>query len=190
MRLGRLVTALLTALIAASVAIGAVCATGARAAAPRQTPDPTTAQLQGSFVLEGHVTVATNVRGEHVGQRVVRRWSFTPSCPTGPCPQVALARDRQRSVDLLELQVVSPGFYRATGVFYAPLRCGGRIHRRGEEVPFTITVRITAAAEFAGVIIATAIHATYVGQKRINLTRCVLPPTRDAAVYNGQVIPA
>ena len=69
---------------------------------------------------------------------------------------------------------------------FAPLRCAGRTYRHGERVPFTITVRITAAASVNGVIVATRLRATYVNRTRINLTPCVVAPGHDAATYRGQ----
>jgi hypothetical protein len=176
-----LVCAIVAATLAETVALGAGAAHSAA---------PARARLEGNYILRGRITVATDVRGEHVGERVRRRWRFTPMCPTGRCPEVGLTRGRGRAVDPLVLRSVAPRLYRGSGVFYRPLRCGRILYKRGEKAPFTITVRITSAVDFAGVIVATAIHARYVGHKRINLTRCVRPPARDSAVYRGQVVPA
>ena len=64
-----------------------------------------------------------------------------------------------------------------TGVFYAPLRCSGRIYPRGQEIPFRITVRITATNGAA----ASAISATYVNRERTNLTPCIGGLGHDSA---------
>ena len=179
--------ALLSAIVAATVAIGE---TGALADGARHSADTARARLEGGYILKGRVTVATAVRGEHVGQHLTRRWKFTPTCSTGSCPRIGLTRGRRRASNQLVLRRVAPGRYRGSGSFYRPLRCGRRLYQHGEKAPFTITVRITAAVDFEGVIVATAIHARYASPKRINLTRCVLPPTRESAVYRGHLIPA
>ena len=179
--------ALACAVVAATLASAETAALGA---GTRHPAEPARARLEGNYILKGRVTVATDVRGEHVGEHVTRRWKFTPMCPAGRCLEVGLTRGRRRAANELVLRRVAPGLYRGSGVFYRPLRCGRSLHKRGERAPFTITVRITAAVDFAGVIVATKIHATYVNRKRINLTRCVRPPARDSAVYNGRVIPA
>ncbi len=178
--------ALLAAIVAATATIGE---TGALAAGARHSAKTTSARLEGGYILKGRVTVATAVRGEHVGEHLTRRWTFTPTCSIGSCPRVGLTRGRRGAAHELVLRRVAPGRYRGSGVFYRPLRCGRRLYQRGEKAPFTIRVRITAAVDFDGVIVATAIHARYVNRKRINLTRCVLPPARESAVYRGHLIP-
>jgi hypothetical protein len=178
--------ALLSAIVAATVAIGE---TGALAAGAHHSADTARARLEGGYILNGRVTVATAVRGEHVGEHLTRRWKFTPTCSTASCPQVGLTRGRSPTANEVVLRRVAPGRYRGSGIFYRPLRCGRRLYARGEKAPFTITVRVTAAVDFDGVIVATAIHARYASPRRINLTRCVLPPTRESAVYRGHLIP-
>lgn len=158
----------------------------ARAAAPKPAP-PATARLEGPFLLSGHVTVATDVLGEHVGQRVSRRWTFTSLCRTGPCAEVALVRARAAGRDRLTLRMSSPGSYTGTGSFYAPLRCGAQINHRGELVPFKITVRITGAEVLAGAVLATQVTASYVNISRVNLTSCVAILGHDAASYEGRL---
>lgn len=150
-------------------------------------PPLAAARLQGQFTMSGRVTVAVNVRGERVGQKVQRTWTFAPACPTGWCTQIGLGRTRSAGTDLLWLFRTGPARYSGHGVFYAPLRCGNTTYARGESVPFTITVRITAAALSAGVPVATAIKATYTNRSRKNLTNCVAVPGHDAATYTGTV---
>jgi hypothetical protein len=158
---------------------------------PAPTPaPPATARLTGVFMLTGRVTVATNVFGEHVGQRVLRRWTFTPLCAAGACGRVALVRARASGQDRLTLRTNGPGSYAGTGSFRAPLRCGNRVYPTGELVPFRITVRITRAEGLGGVAFATALRATYTNTSRINLTSCVGVLGHDAATYTGQLAPS
>jgi len=149
-------------------------------------PPVSAARLQGTYLMAGRVTAAQAVRGEHAGEHVRRSWTFTPQCATGPCSKVTLVRRRHSAADSLVLHRRAPGRYSGSGSFFAPLRCAGRTYRHGERVPFTITVRITAAASVNGVIVATRLRATYVNRTRINLTPCVVAPGHDAATYRGQ----
>ncbi len=148
------------------------------------------ARLQGTFALNGRVTVAVHVKAEHRGQHVARVWSFTPLCASGACSSVLLTRQRAGGTDTVTLQSVSPGYYRGQSSFAAPLGCHGQLQPSGETAQFTITVRITAASASAGGPIATQIKATYTSRMRINNTSCVLPPSRDAAVYKGTLVSA
>ena len=52
-------------------------------------------------------------------------------------------------------------------------------------MPFTITVRITAAVATSAAVDATQVTATYRNRERIGLTRCVAPPSYDSASYRG-----
>jgi hypothetical protein len=158
---------------------------------PTQIPTPTAtpggARLQGTFLLAGKVTVADNIRGEHVGEMVLRAWTFTPRCAAGACRTVTLVRRRSSGSDRLLLSLRGPGYYVGSGSFYAPLRCGSRTYSKGEAAPFTITVRVTAAAISAGAIVATRVRASYMNRSRTNLTPCVAPPGDDAASYHGHL---
>jgi hypothetical protein len=180
--------------ISRRVWIAFVCACGLAAgagAASAQTPPaapPAVARLGGVWVLTGRVTVASNVPGEHVGQRVTRRWTFTPMCSAaGPCSAITLVRTRASGADELVLHQVAPGNYAGTGSFSAPLRCGGHVYPSGELVPFTITVRITNATYLFGVAVATQLSATYKNTSRVNLTRCVGVLGHDSATYQSQL---
>jgi hypothetical protein len=150
-----------------------------------QPPLANTARLQGQFEMTGRITVAKRIRGERVGQTVLRTWMFTPLCASGPCQTVSLTRQRQAGTDTLVLHLVSANSYSGSGRFYVPLRCGRRTIPRGESVPFKIRVQITDTALEAGVPVATQLTASYVNRKRKNLTRCVAKPGHDAAVYGG-----
>jgi hypothetical protein len=138
--------------------------------------------------MAGRVTVAKGIKGERRGQRAERAWTFTSACASGPCPTVALVRQRTGGIDRLTLSQRSPGHYTGTSMFYAPLRCGGHDYRRGESVPFTITVTITAAQIVDGLDIATQVNAPYRNRARKNRTRCVALPGHDAALYIGLLL--
>lgn len=160
------------------------------AASPGQPPAPAT-QLQGTFQMAGTVTVAKFVRGEHVGEAVQRSWTFTPLCSAGDCATVRLVRSRRTGTDTVTLTAVGPDAYAGAGQFYAPLRCAGRIYSSGESILFGIRVQVTATAPAAGGgTIATAISASYVNSRRVNLTPCVAVLGHDAAHYTGTPAPA
>jgi hypothetical protein len=167
--------------IAAASALAILAFAGAASA---QSPT-TDALLKGSFQMSGRVTVAHNVRGERVGQVVTRTWTFTPQCASGPCATVQLVRGRSGGTDTLTLEQTPTGTYAGSGVFYAPLRCSGRIYPQGQEIPFRITVRVTATNGDA----ASAISATYVNRKRMNLTPCIGVLGHDSARYVGLLAP-
>jgi hypothetical protein len=167
-------------------AILGLSAAGSAAAAP-SFPD---ARLQGTFQLAGKVTAAHAVNGEHVGQTLARVWSFSSTCPSGQCAQIALVRSRGVASDSLTLHRTGPGRYRGNGSFSLPLRCAGRLYAQGEKVPFTISVRITLAVPFGSSVVATRVSATYVNRRRINRTPCVAALGHDAASYHGHLAPA
>jgi hypothetical protein len=180
MRRGRAVAPLLSAVAIALTVTPAVA----------QPPPPVaSARLQGTFQLAGTITVARNVLGERAGQHVIRSWTFTSECVAGPCARVLLVRSRGKGADVLVLQQTAPAYYVGTGSFYAPMRCGRRTNPRGERVPFTISLRITAAELVNGVAVASGVAASYVNTSRINETACVAVLGHDAAFYNGQLEP-
>jgi hypothetical protein len=152
------------------------------------------ARLQGVFAMAGRITDAVNAGGEHPGEAVRRTWTFTSTCPSGACPTVALTRTRSRTnparVDQLVLHRRSPGFYSGTATFLAPVRCAGRRYAKGEAVPFSITVRVTAARSVGGQVLASGVRAFYRNPQRIGLTRCVSAPAHDAARYTGKLVVA
>jgi hypothetical protein len=155
-----------------------------------QTPapgQPGAARIEGKFEMLGTVTVAKDVKGERRGQRAKRVWTFNSSCAAGQCGTVSLVRQRTGGVDRLTLRKRGAGDYTGTGLFYVPLRCAGHLVRRGESVPFTITVRITAAEIVGTADVASTLSATYTNRSRRNLTRCVALPGHDAASYTGKL---
>jgi hypothetical protein len=172
----------------AALLIGAALVlAGAPPAAQAQTPPPGAARLQGTFQLAGRITTAVNVLGERAGQTFVRTWTFTPQCAAGPCASVTLTRPRAGGTDTVTLTEHQPGHYTGSGQFYAPLRCAGRTNPRGELVPFRVSVTVTTAIVSGGTTVAGRINATYTNAARTNLTRCVEPPSHDAATYHGHL---
>lgn len=162
----------------------ALAAVSAIATASAEAQPTTVADLTGTFQMSGKVTVARNVRGERAGQLVQRTWKFTPQCTVAPCASVRLVRSRATGGDTvtLTLQKSATETYAGDGVFYAPLRCMGRTYSQGEEIPFRITVRVTATTGTK----ASAISATYVNRSRLNLTPCIGVLGHDSARYVGQ----
>jgi len=168
-------------------------ATPALAAGPAPAPAPLLAgaRLQGFYVVSGIVTTAVGVPGEHRGDHVRRIWALQPpaACPTGPCETVALIRRRAAGTDKLLLRRRRAAFYSGVGAFLAPVRCGGRLYRKGELVTFTITLQITAVAVQGTDVQATGFVAHYRNRGRLGLTRCVSPPSYDSASYLGSALP-
>lgn len=172
----------LAALALPGTAVALAADTGG-APPPGSVPD---GRLQGSFVLDGRVTVAHNVRGERAGHLLRRQWSFTSSCAAGPCDTVSVRRARAGSAaDRLTLTRRQPGLYSGSGVFYQALSCHRRRYPQGGKVPFVITVRVTETDDVEGTAFASAIRATYVNARRENLTRCSGLLGHDAARYAG-----
>lgn len=173
---------------------GLVALTGAPSALAAAPPPPPVAiaRLQGFFAMRGVVTQAVGVPGEYRGERVSRIWGFEPpaSCRTGPCPTIELVRKRSEGIDRLVLRRRGPGFYSGTGTFAAPVRCRNRLYPRGELVPFTITVRVTAAAVVGAGTVATRVRAAYRNTGRVGLTQCFTAPSHDSASYVGSPVAA
>ena len=111
--------------LAVAVVVVAVPAAAAGAAAAQ--PAPIQSRLAGTYQLTGRVTAAHDVRGEQVGEVVLRTWTFTPLCVTGPCAQVRLFRGRANAGDTLILTQGTPGHYSGTGLFFATLKCAGTV---------------------------------------------------------------
>ena len=178
----------LLAPLALALAGGAAIPATAALAQPPSAPSPTDARLEGSFLLAGQVTVAKNVRGEHVGEHVTRVWRFTSLCPAGQCQTVVLVRRRHAGTDTVTLERRAPGHYAGKGRFSAPLVCGGQRYPRGALIPFTITVRIDAAIVQNGAVVAGRVSATYTNRRRVNRTPCLAGLGHDAATYHGHLL--
>jgi hypothetical protein len=176
------------ALLAFAATAAAATDTAAAASAQVPSPAPATARLTGQFQLTGRITVASGVRGERPGQKVTRMWTFTPRCAAGACRTIALVRARAAGNDQLLLKRRSPGYYVGNGTFYAPMRCGHRIYKKGAAVPFTIAVRVTRAVLAGSLNVASTIRATYTNRSRQNLTPCFAVLGHDAAAYQGHVV--
>jgi hypothetical protein len=169
----------------AAASVLTILAVAAATASASAQPPANDTLLTGTFQMSGRVTVANNVRGEQVGQLVTRTWTFTPQCATAPCATVQLVRGRAGGTDTVTLVETPTGAYAGSAVFYAPLRCSGHIFPRGQEIPFRITVRITATNGTS----ASAISATYVNRRRTNLTPCIGVLGHDSARYTGVLAP-
>jgi hypothetical protein len=183
MRPSRRVSRLVALAPLAALAL-ALALSGPAGASPALAPPD--ARLQGTFTAHGFVFRSVNVPGEHRGERVIRTWSFTPTCPAGVCATVELERQRgPHGLDRILLHHRRSDYYTGQGNFTAPARCGGRNYPAGERVPFTITLTVRAVAQSGSSLVATAFTATYRNRRRINLTRCVLASSHDAARYTG-----
>jgi hypothetical protein len=160
----------------------------AHALAAVAPPPPSAARLQGFFALDGAITKAVNVPGEHRGQLVRRVWAFIPQCGTGACARVKLVRERASGVATVILRRRSPAFYAGNGTYYAPARCQGRRYLKGERVSYRVTVRVTAAVLLGTTIEAARVRAVYDNALRTGLTPCVSVPADDAARYLGSLL--
>ena len=172
--------------------VGALAAAATLGALPASAVTaPAGPRLEGLFVMAGRVSVATRIPGERVGQTVLRAWTFIAPCPAGTCISAVLVRTRGSggARDTLTLQRRNPGYYTGSGRFYAPLRCGTKTYPRGELVPFTIAVQVTAATPGTSPT-ATRISATYTNRSRTNLTPCFSVLGHDAADYHGHLLGA
>jgi hypothetical protein len=169
-------------LLAVAVAFAASGASAAGAPAVK-------GRLQGTFTMQGRITTAVNVYGEHTGQRVTRKWIFNPQCPKGSCLRVTLVRQRsgQNILNKLVLQRTAPGVYVGHGHFWVALKCAGQVIAHGGRASETITVRITRTAPVGASNYATRIQATYNNPSRVNLTRCPGGIGHDAARYHGKL---
>jgi hypothetical protein len=171
---------------AALAAVGLGAAGLALPAAARAAV-PVDARVQGTFAMVARVTAAVNVRGEHRGQRLRRRWEITPlNCRGSVCDRLQLSRQRSgHRVDRVTLRRVGRGRYAGSGVFYVALRCSGRVYSRGSRVPYRITITVTGTTEVQQISFARRIRATYVNRRRSDATPCPLGASHDAARYIG-----
>jgi hypothetical protein len=163
-------------------------AVDAAAAQSRAHAREINARIQGRFVMIGRITQAVDVKGEHKGQRLKRRWTFRAlGCSGGSrCRRLRLHRQRSAGiVNTLNLKRDGVGRFAGTGTFYAGLRCAGQKYPRGELVPYRVTVRVLSAFRIGKVIYAYTIAATYRNRMRIDRTACPLGASHDAATYVG-----
>jgi hypothetical protein len=145
------------------------------------------ARVVGSFAMLARVTVATNVRGEHVGQQLRRTWRIVPAgCNRSVCRVLSLDRERSAGIhDHISLHRLRRGYYTGSGTLYAGLRCRGRIYPHGNEIPYKLTLTVTRVVVVQRTPFAQRIAATYVNPGRLDRTPCPLGLSRDAARYTG-----
>ncbi len=157
-------------------------------------PPPTAvdARATGTFEMLAHVTTARNVRGEHVGQSLKRRWIIAPqSCSGSVCQSLELDRERSAGIDeSLTLDRVAAGTYSGSGSFYVALRCKHKTYPHGSRAPYRITLTTSNAVTTQGIAFARTITATYQNSKRSDRTPCVLGKSHDAARYTGNATSA
>jgi hypothetical protein len=167
------------------IAIAAAAALALPAVAP--AADPVDARLHGEFRMKGVITRANKVKDEEKGDKVTRNWIFRSDCESGPCDEVLLRRHRgAKRVDRLMLDRKGPGEYSGKGKFHFPIRCAGRVYKKGGEARYRIDLTITAA-DAEG--IATDVKAKYDNTRRINHTQCGDDGDlgRDGARYTGKL---
>ena len=147
------------------------------------------ARVMGTFAMRARVTTAVNVLGEHVGQRLTRRWAIVArGCNGSVCETLELRRQRGgHHHSKITLHRTAPGRYMGSGVFYAALSCSGKVYRHGSRVPYRITLTVAATTQVGGVTFARRISARYDNPSRANRTRCPLGLSHDAARYTGRL---
>jgi hypothetical protein len=145
------------------------------------------ARVVGTFAMSATLTAARNVRGEHVGQLLMRSWVLNAlECAASVCPSLTLEREREAGIhETLTLLRTGPGTYAGGSSFYVPLRCHHRLHPRGARAPYRIELAVAGVETVAGIAFARQIIATYVNRRRIDATRCPLRHSHDAATYTG-----
>jgi hypothetical protein len=143
-------------------------------------------RLQGSWTMNGLVTRAHGVRGEHRGQRVQRTWQFTSPCASGACRTVKLRRERAAGrFSSIVLKRKRTNRYAGRGHFFFALRCNGHLYRRGGIARYTLRLNVTSSTVVQAKQFATAISAGYTNVRRVNRTPCPGSLGRDAGTYAG-----
>ncbi len=177
--------------LAAGVPARAAGVPARAAGVPARAAGVADARISASFVMHGQIVTAVRVRGEHRGQAVTRRWTFSGlTCAGSVCPRLSLRRQRSaHHFDRLTLSRVGIGSYAGRGRFYAALRCRGRLVRRALVVPYRITVEVAQVVAIEGIGFASRLTATYANLHRIDRTRCPIGPSHDAAQYTGAAAP-
>ena len=150
------------------------------------------ARVTGTFEMSARVTAAKNVRGEHVGQSLKRRWLISPqSCAGNVCQTLVLDRERSAGIDeSLALHRLAAGTYAGSGSFYVALGCKHKTYPHGSLAPYRVTLTVGSAVAVQGISFARQITATYRNAKRSNSTPCVLGRSHDAATYTGSAVSA
>jgi PKD domain len=145
------------------------------------------ARVIGTFAMQADVTEAVNVRGEHRGQLLQRRWTLTAAeCEASVCQTLQLQRQRSAGItEAVTLKRTGAGSYAGRGSFYVPLRCKGRLYLHGARAPYSITLAVVTAEAVQRISFARTIRARYVNRRRIDRTACPLGLSHDAATYSG-----
>jgi hypothetical protein len=165
--------------------VAALAATSIAMSAATATAD--TGRLVGTFRMEGRITKAVGVRGEHKGQKLTRSWSIGSPC-LGPATCPAITVDRLRGAGHhapVTIRRRAEDVWLGNGAYTFPLRCEGRRYPKGGLAPYTLRIKIIAVQLVQDVPFATAISANYVSKARINRTRCAGGFGSDAAQYTG-----
>jgi PKD repeat protein len=174
-------------------ALGLLLAVAVSAAAvgPARAAGVANARITGTFVMHGRIVTAVRVHGEHPGQAVTRRWTFSEAaCARGSCRQLHLRRQRSANhYDRLTLTRVGVGSYAGRTEFTSALRCRGRLYRHGLLVPYRITVQVSQVVPIEGIRFAGQVTAGYTNLRRIDHTACPIGPSHDAAQYIGVATP-
>lgn len=169
--------------------LGFLVGMGTPAGATR--PRRVDARVSAAFVMHGRILTAVRVIGEHRGQRITRRWTFTGrACTRKLCRRLLLTRERSAGLyDHLVLSRTGVGRYAGTGRFYVGLQCRGAIYPHGQVVPYRVTVDVRHAVTVEGIPFASALTATYTNPRRSDRTICPTGPSHDAARYSGLASP-
>jgi hypothetical protein len=180
-------------IVAAGVLLCAIAPAESLAYAHASSPPAAVdARVTGAFEMFARVTAAKNVRGEHVGELLKRRWLISPQeCAGSVCETLNLNRERSAGIDeSLTLRRVAAGTYAGSASFYVALSCKHKIYPHGSRVPYRITLTIGGAVTVQGIAFARQITATYHNSKRSDSTPCVLGKSHDAARYTGNATSA
>jgi hypothetical protein len=161
------------------------------AVAPARAAGVADARISTTFLMHGRIVTAVRVSGEHRGQSITRRWSFTGvGCAGSVCPRLRLRRQRSaHRFDHMTLSRVGVGSYAGRGRFSSALRCRGRRYPHGLVVPYTIRVQVAQAVPIEGIAFAGRLSAVYTNRRRIDRTPCPIGPSHDAARYTGVAAP-
>jgi PKD domain len=161
------------------------------AVGPARAAGVANARITGTFVMHGRIVTAVRVHGEHPGQAVTRRWTFSGAgCGRGVCRQLRLRRQRSANhYDRLTLTRVGVGSYAGRARFTSALRCRGRRYPGGLVVPYQITVQVSQVVRIEGIAFAGQVAAAYTNLRRIDHTACPIGPSHDAAQYIGVATP-
>ena len=145
------------------------------------------ARVTGAFEMSVRVTAADNVRGEHAGEKLTRRWVIAPlSCAGNVCQALELDRERSARIDeALVLNRTAAGTYAGAGSFYVALSCKHKTYPHGSRAPFRITLIVSSTVTVQGIAFARGITASYQNPRRSDATPCVLGTSHDAARYSG-----